>query len=91
MTESDAGHLIHLAMQVVKAARLEGQNGGHQSRVDTDCAFDELQQQIMRHVVLADDDRRGDNRMIVVWQILAGLLLAAILAGIAYALWSAKQ
>jgi hypothetical protein len=61
MTEADAAHIIHLAMQVVKAARLEGQNGGHQSRVDTDCAFDELQQQIMRHVVPAE--LTGDEAM----------------------------
>jgi hypothetical protein len=56
VTEIDAGVIIELAMSVEKAARLEGQNGGHQSRADTDCAFAELQRQIMRHVVLAGDD-----------------------------------
>jgi hypothetical protein len=53
MTEVDAGVLIGLAMHVEETARLEGQNGGHQSRQDTDCAFAALQREIMRHVVSA--------------------------------------
>jgi hypothetical protein len=68
VTESDAGQLIELAMSVEKAARAEGQNGGHQSRQDTDCAFAELQRQIMRHVVLAGDDiEEMPSARIVLW------------------------
>jgi hypothetical protein len=56
VTEVDAGVLIELAMHVERKARLEGQNGGHQSRQDTDCAFAALQREIMKHVALAVDD-----------------------------------